>query len=819
MRIFPFSLSLLATAGLMVLFNNYWNVGGLKLPAFGRFLDPVEGCWQNAEPADYNFSGSLAFAELQGKADVYFDDRLVPHVFAEKETDAIFIQGYLHAQFRLWQMELQTHFAAGRAAEIVGPAALDHDREFRRLGMVYAAENSLRLIESNPVTKSLCDAYTSGINAYIKTLGAKNLPLEYKLMGYRPEPWNNLKTALFMKYISFDLAGHDKDFEMTNALKFFGKEEFDKLFPVYQDSLDPIIPKGTPFAVQKVFPVKPAGADSVYLKPKDFVGVKSIKPLRENGSNNWAVSGSKTATGSPILCSDPHLSLNLPSIWYEMQISVPGMNVYGVSFPGAPGILIGFNDSCAFGFTNGGRDVRDYYEIRFKNPDRKEYYYNGSWHTTEWRIETFGVAGKKPFTDSVAYVKLGNDLCPVMYDNHFNGQRTNGKAHYAVLWTAHRPGNELLMINKLNHAANYRDYTEALMLLNTPGQNGAFACKNGDIAIRTQGDWPAKWFGQGDYVMPGTDSSYLWQGMIPQDEVPFQLNPARGFISSANQKPVDDKTYPYYLGRDYPPMRGRLINRMLSAKTGITVDDMKAMQNDNYNEMASMAMPLVLQHLNPEPLSQVEKKYFGVLKNWNLRNDPKSEGATVFEIFWEELFDLVYEDDYKDAPEVILYPFTSTLIEALLKDPGYAFVDIKGTAQKETLAELMTSALRNVTPELEKLSRKNDLEWAAYRGTRIPHLTRLGPLSRNRILTGGSSHSINATKKSHGPSWKMVVSLTRQTEAHGIYPGGQSGNPGSRFYDNFIDDWALGKYYPLWVMTENERSSSRVKWQIQFSKR
>jgi len=818
MRVVPFILSSLLTIGLIILLDNNWLIGGQKIPAFGRFLNPQEGCWQNAEPADANYSEDLSFPQLNGKVNVYLDDRLVPHVFAEKESDAYFVQGYLHAKFRIWQMELQTHFAAGRAAEIVGSVALEHDREFRRLGMVYAAENSLALMEKDPNTKLFCDAYTNGINAYIESLDATTLPLEYKLMGYKPEKWNNLKTALFMKYISFDLAGHDNDFEMTNARQFFGPADFEKLFPLTQDSLDPIIPKGTAHLNQKVFPVKPAGADSIYLKPQGLVNAKERKPLRENGSNNWVVSGKKTQTGSPILCSDPHLSLNLPSIWFEMQISTPDMNLYGVSFPGAPGVMIGFNDSCAFGFTNGGRDVRDYYEITFKDQSRLQYSFNGKWHSTKWRIETFKVSGKNNLTDSVAYVQLGNDWLPVMYDNRFGGGRSGNKKHYAVMWNAHKPSNELKMINLLNHSKNYNDYSNAITLLATPGQNCAFACKNGDISIRTQGNWPAKWKEQGDYIMPGIDSSYLWQGMIPQDEVPNQLNPERGFVSSANQKPVDDTNYPYYLGRNYPVFRGKVLNTQLSKMQNVSIEDMKALQNSNLNGFAVSAVPVILKHLNPASINGDEKKYFELLKNWNLRNDKDSKGATVYELLWNELFDLIYEDEYKNAPEVILYPYASTLLEALLKDPDYKFVDIVGTTQKENISDILNIAFKNITPELKKLEKNDNLGWGEYKATKVSHLTKLGPFSRNDIVSGGNANAVNATKKGHGPSWRMIVSLTANTEAYGVYPGGQNGNPGSKYYDNFIDTWADGKYYPLWVMNASEQNDSRVKWKMNFIK-
>jgi penicillin G amidase len=808
MKIISFIAAAIFTVILIVILNTK-----MVAPApLGKLLSPQHGLWQNAEPADKNFSEDLKFSNLKGKTSVYFDERLVPHVFAEQEDDAYFVQGYLHAKFRLFQMELQTYSAAGRASEVVGEIALKHDREFRRLGMVYAAEIAMKQMDKSATIKSSCDAYTAGVNEYIKTLTESTLPIEYKLLGTKPEQWSNLKTALFMKYMAYDLASHEKDFEMTNAKSFFSTTDFDLLYPAVQDSLDPIIPKGTALAKQTVFPVAPKNVDSVYLKNAVVTAEEFSKANPENGSNNWAVAGSKTKSGAPILCNDPHLGLNLPSIWYEMQISTPSFNAYGASFPGAPSVIIGFNDSCAFGFTNGGRDVRDYYEIKFKDNTKAEYWFNNAWKKTERKVETIKIVGKPDFIDTVAYTVFG----PVMYDESFNGGKETNNKSYAVRWKAHDASNDMLVFNLLNHAKNYADYTAAVTNLATPGQNCVFACKNGDIAIRTQGDWPAKWKGQGDFVMPGTDSSYMWQGMIPQSEVPYQFNPLRGFVSSANQKPVDEK-YPYYLGREYPIARGLVINKKLAAMNQVTPQDMMALQTDNYNIYAADLVPLFLKQINATTLSADEMKYFSLMQGWNFVNDADSKGATVYNEFFKKFRADVYDDEYVNAPKVILKPFESTLMEAILKDTAYKFLDDVSTTQKENLHDIATKAFKEACIELKKIEAEGKLEWAKNKGTFINHLLKIAPFNRANLAVGGGVGIINATTNDHGPSWKMIVSLTAKTEAYGIYPGGQNGNPGSKFYDNFVDEWVAGKYYTLWMMTKDETKDARVKWTMNFS--
>lgn len=813
MRILPLLISSIITTALVVVLNTSLTIGGVSAPPFGKFFSPQHGFWQNAENAATDFGGTLSFKNLQGKVEVYFDERLVPHVFAEQENDLYFVQGYLHARFRLWQMELQTYIAAGRGAEIIGSRLLEHDREFRRMGMVYGAEQSLKEIEADPETKAMCDQYTAGVNAYIHSLTDSRLPLEYKLLGYKPEPWSNLKTALFLKMMSWDLAGHDNDFEMTNAKNIFSKEDFDLLYPSRQDSLDPIIPKGTIYAAPKV-PVKaPAMSDSLYRDNKDLLAIAAEQPDRDNGSNNWAVSGKKTQSGSPILCNDPHLGLNLPSLWYEIQLSCPSFSAYGVSFPGAPAVIIGYNDSCAFGFTNGGRDVKDYYRIRFRDETRNEYWFDSAWQKTDWRVEKIKVRDSLVFTDSVAYTVFG----PVMYDKHFSGSENTNRNDYALRWTAHDPSNELKLFYTINRAKNYADYAAAAVNLKTPGQNIVFACKNGDIAIRTQGNWPAKWNGQGDFVMPGTDSSYMWQGFIPQDEVPFQYNPERGFVSSANQHPADS-TYPYYLGNDYPIYRGLIINKKLSAMQQISPDDMKALQTNNYNIVAEEVGPVLLKYIRTDALSEAEARYLDLFRNWNLNNDAAEKGATVFEVWMDSLYSAVFDDEFKDVPAYVKRPWESTLIHTLLRDSAYKFYDNITTTEKETLPDIVTASFKKAALTCKKAEAASQLEWAAFKGTRITHLGRIDALSRLHLPIGGGTNIINATKETHGPSWRMVISLTPETEAYGVYPGGQDGNPGSRFYDSFVNEWAAGKYYALWMMKKEENTDKRVKWKLNFVK-
>jgi penicillin amidase len=297
------------------------------------------------------------------------------------------LQGYMMAKDRLWQMEFLTHVAAGRVSEIIGEKAVNFDIEQRKKGMLYAANNALELYQSDTIMKRLLDDYTAGVNAYIDQLSTTDLPIEYKLLNYYPEKWTTLKCILIQKLMANDLTGDVDDFKNTAFKKDFSFEIFKELFPTFPDSVDAIVPNASIdniLVTQQSNTNKPENSNisnplnnpkkttnkpnpiPTFIAPTDNDTVSfldELKPDRRNGSNNWAVSPSKSEDSSAMLCNDPHLALRLPSIWYQVHLTCPNMNVYGVSLPGAPLVVIGYNQSIAWGVTNASRDVLDYYKM------------------------------------------------------------------------------------------------------------------------------------------------------------------------------------------------------------------------------------------------------------------------------------------------------------------------------------------------------------------------------------------------------------------------------------------------------------------------
>ena len=796
MRYLKFILSLILTLGMFYGLNT--KIG--QIPPLGKFLDPFHGFWQNETTETNKPEDHLEINGLSAPVSVHYDDQLIPHVFAGNDEDLFRAQGFITAQHRLWQMEFQTLASAGRLSEIVGNAAIGYDKGQRRKGMVFGAELTAQAMTEDPDQKRLMDAYRDGVNEYISSLNNKNLPLEYKLLDYQPEPWTIHKTGLLLMYMSDMLAGGESDLENTNALKLWGKETFDMLFPDFYQDQDPVIPRERDWSDIEMSEVKKPETNF----PSEFISKTMDKPHPHNGSNNWAISPQKSASGSAVLANDPHLGLNLPSIWYAMQLSTPNQNAFGVTLPGALGIVIGHTDSIAWGLTNATRDVKDWYKIQFKDASRSEYKYEDEWRPTTKRVERIGVRNSTPVYDTVIYTHHG----PVSYDNNYG--KTNEKVGYAMKWTGLLSNNNQLTLLKLNKAKNYQDYLDALQHFVAPAQNVAFASTKGDIALWIQGKFPNKWEEQGKYLMDGGTSTHEWQGFVPQNHNAHVKNPDRGFISSANQHPTDEN-YPYYVYDDsYETYRNRVINNFFRSKNKVTVNDFKSLHNNNFNLKASELLPHMFDAMTEAEFNEEEIKILEEIKQWNFYNDIEKNGPTIWEVWWRKLYSLAWDEMRVDSI-ALRYPSSYQTIWLLKNRPDFDFFDIQETPEVENASDLFIESYKKAVLDLKRIKSNGRYSWGDYKATFVGHLLQgLPAFSRFNLPIGGNGGIVNATSQNHGPSWRMIVEMNDVPRAWAIYPGGQSGNPGSKYYDNMIDKWAAGEYFEALFMQSSEHQSDKI---------
>ncbi len=774
-----------------------------KMPAFGKFMDPFSGFWQNSEWEEQTPDlQKLDFPVKEGVS-IYVDERKVPHIFASNDHDLYFAEGYMHASMRLFQMDFMVRVASGRLSEILGPDALRIDRYFRRIGFGPSVKESMKELQKYPMVKDAIDAYTEGVNAYIASLEYKDYPVEYKLLDAKPEPWSADKIAYMLRLMSYNLVGKDDDLEMTNALKFYGREIFSEIYPDFPDSLDPIVPAGTSFP-EDTFHLSPPPD---YI-PTELIALnRSMQPNPHNGSNNWAVAPWKSKDGVAMLANDPHLGLHLPAFWFEMQLHSPNQNVYGASLPGTPGVVFGFNDKIAWGVTNAGRDVKDWYKLRFTDKSRREYIYDESVRPTHTEVEEIKIKGAPSFYDTILYSHYG----PVVYDRNYGYTRDSLRTGLAMKWKALDPGDEIKTFLLLNRAENYSDYKKAISYFEVPAQNFVFASKDDTIAIWQQGAFPLRWKEQGKFIMDGSDSRYEWSGMIPQQDNPHIVNPGRGFVSSANQHPTDS-TYPYYYNGDFEYFRNRRVNNMLYAADShsISKESFQRMHTDNMSLYAEAILELALPKLEKESWGDRGTDLLNSLRYWDHYYGPDDQEPVYFEIFWKHFANLLAE---KGRSNHIRLPQPEKYVVILLaqKNPAHRLFDLDSTSKKENVGDLFGMAFEKTIEEVKKLESENGETptWAAFKNTTVEHwISALEAFSVSNIHIGGNYGIVNATAHNHGPSWRMIVSLENPTRAWIVIPGGQSGNPGSPYYSNQIEAWAEGRYFEARFLQEAPKGNS-----------
>jgi len=773
------------------------------IPPLGKFLNPFAGFWQNSTSGD-EIPATLYFKGLQDTVRILWDDRRVPHLFAKNMHDLFFAQGYCVARDRLWQMDFQARAAAGRLSEVLGARTLGMDRFRRRIGLNLAAEQVARNTLADPLMREVAEGYRDGVNAWIAALDERNFPVEFKILDYRPEEWSVLKTALILSNFSLTLSFGNNDSAMTLVRGLLGDSVVSRFYPDILPFADPVVPRGTPWEF-KPLPVRnPAIKHSPDSKAQARTSHSGTGPWSNDveaeetfvkGSNNWAVSGSRTANGHPMLCNDPHLSLTLPSLWYEVQLVAPGINVYGVSSPGTPGVLIGFNEKIAFGETNAGSDVIDWYEIKFKDASNSEYLYGGTWRPTSKRIEVISVRGGPSAVDTIVHTHHG----PVVARPGEEPVDPRVPPGCAMRWTALDSSSTFSAFLRINMAGDYQEFVRALSTFDGPAQNFAYADVEGNIAIWHNGKLPLRWKDQGKFLCDGTDPLDEWQGWIPRDQLPHALNPYQGFVSSANQPP-GDSTYPYYIGWNYSSFeRSERINERLSGMEKATPHDMMGLQQDIVNLRAAKALPVLLRMIDDRSLSAEDERILNELRGWHYDYDANLTSPQVFEYWWRELQAAIWLDDMRHGTRTALMPRADVTLQLILSNPESPSIDNRDTPERETLADIarrsFAKAVRQLKEEFGPFG--HSWAWGTIRGTTIRHLAQIPGLGRPKLMTGGNYNTVNAVQGSFGPSWRMVVDLGSPPSAWGVYPGGQSGNPGSPFYDNFIESWQAGTYYDL----------------------
>ncbi|MFN8499419.1 MAG: penicillin acylase family protein [Anaerolineae bacterium] len=743
--------------------------------------------------------GTLSVAGLSAPVTVYRDTWGVPQIYAQNADDLMLAQGYVQASDRLWQMEMERRTGHGRLSEILGDATLSTDRFLRNLGVTQAAQRDLDIMD--PTTRDYLDAYTRGINAYIESHQG-NLPLEFTILGVKPAPWQPIDSLVWGKMMAWDLGGNwETELLRARIIALLGEDTARTLMPSYQAGAPLIVP-------DRVKAYRDLGnpdiADVAANLSPFLAGVKDGV-----GSNDWVVSGTKTASGKPLLADDPHLSIRLPSVWWEVGLHGGGFDVVGASLVGVPGVIIGHNNRIAWGVTNVGPDVQDLYieHVRGLDGDRPQYEYQGQWLPMDVRQEVIKVKGKPDETLRVVSTRHGPLLNYVV---------SGLDQPLAFQWTATREPNELFrsMIG-IDRAQNFAEFRDALRGFAVPSQNFVYADVDGNIGYQMPGLVPIRAKGNGLVPSPGWTGEYEWTGYIPFDELPTVVNPPQGYIATANNKVVDD-SYPYFISAEWTmPYRAQRINGALAVGQKLTMDDMKALHADT----TSLFNQKLAQYLGQiKPSSALQEQALQVVRGWDGRADIDSAGQTIVEATYVELLTGVFG---KALPSSVYNDYLAEssmhhmAVEGLLADPQNSWWDDKGTAERETRDDALAKAFGLAVDGLSKRFGDAPTEWTWGRlhTATFQHLplgqSGIAPLERlfNRgpIAARGTGTTVDvASFNFRQPyaistlsSYRQVIDLSNLENSVSIHTTGESGQLLSPHYSDMIEAWQSVQYHPM----------------------
>lgn len=756
-------------------------------------------------------SGTLVVPGLQAEVRVLRDKWGIPHIYAQNNHDLFFAQGYVHAQDRMWQMEFWRRIGMGRLAEILGKSALESDKFLRTVGFARVAEEELR--QMDPTTRQILQAYADGVTAYLEQRKGR-LGIEFTLLGltgakFEPEPWSPIHSLTWAKVMAYDL-GRNMNTEIVRVLllKKFGEDAVQQLLPAYRPDHPVIVPTGV--AWQDV--------DTSLLAVLDEVDRYTGREVLGTGSNNWVIAGSKTTTGAPLLANDPHLSIQMPSIWYEIGLHGGDFDVVGASFPGAPGVIIGHNRYIAWGVTNLGPDCQDLFVEKINPNNPNQYEFQGQWRDMQVVEEEIRVAGQsEPVRLTVRITHHGPIVDDVL------GPLPTGTA---LRWTALEPNTLFQAVVKLDLARNWDEFRNALREWDIAAQNFVYADVQGNIGYQSTGKWPIRAKGDGLMPVPGHTGEYEWLGYVPFEEMPYLFNPAQGFVVTANNAVVDEK-YPYLVSLEWGSgYRAARITEMIQAKATLSAEDIQAMHADTLSLGAKEVLPYFL---SLKPQAQELRQALEILRGWDYRFDKDSAGAAIFGAALLHLVRDTYLDEMGASIFKQYFASSSMTTVALIKgleDATWPWFDDKRTAQVETRDDTLLRALKHAVDDLTKRLGPDMPRWkwgsvhtAIFRNQSLGQ-SGIAPiealLNRGPVPVNGAGEVVNNTpfnimrpyEVSVLPSYRQIVDLADWTRSQSMHTTGQSGHTYHKHYADMILHWRDVTYHPmLWTAEQVEQAA------------
>ncbi|MGD2033597.1 MAG: penicillin acylase family protein [Bacteroidales bacterium] len=761
---------------------------------------------KNKGLADYNQD-----IELQGliePVEVFRDACGIPHIYAKNEHDLYMATGYLMAQDRLWQMDLLRRVTLGRLSEIFGDEYIETDLLLRSLRFSAKSERILSTCDEDLLLT--IEAYTKGVNHYIKD-NKDNFPLEFTLLGYEPDAWEKTHTLNLISYMAWDLKSGWSEYILHKIAGITDSAHFVELLPEMENH--------TTYTFDQDHAELLAASKLNRLSALDLIGTDIF-----SGSNAWAVSGEKSVTGKPFMANDMHLDLNIPGIWMQMHQVIRGkLNVTGLMLPGQPFAIVGHNDSIAWGMTNTYVANLDFYEEKINPEDSNQYQLNGEWKDFYVKEETIACKDGSEHKRTFRYNHRGPVVSSI--------KKVKDKV-LTIRWIGDEESNEFRTIYFLNRANNWTDFKEAFRTFRSISQNIVYADKQGNIGIYCCAGVPVRKRDQLYAILPGWTDEYEWQGLLGFEELPGEFNPERGYVSAANNRPVDD-TYPHYIGLWYaPPYRINRIREMLQSEEKFSIEDFKRMQNDQQSKFAEDFLNIGLPALEGmQGMSEHEQLAYAMLLDWNCNMSPDKTEPTIFESWTRIFFESCFQDEL--GPELFneyikVQGLPDQAFFNILNNPGSVWLDNVHTVETEDMQSVMCSSFRKTIGELVAAYGTDTAAWVwgnihqltlKHPLSAVEALDKVFKLNRGPYEVGGSFHTVspyryenNSPDKVYfGSSHRSIYDLSDWGNDLSVIPTGNSGVCSGDHYCDQTGLYVSGDYHPDYFSEEQVSENALYK--------
>ncbi len=755
-----------------------------------------------------DYTEDIHLKNLQSEVSVFRDEVGTPHIYASNEKDLYRTVGFLMAQDRMWQMDVLRRVTLGRLSEIFGSDYVETDLLLRSLRY---SEKSKSMLEKSPEDiKLVLDAFSDGVNQYIEQYKG-NYPVEFFLLGYNPEKWEPYQSLNLISFMAWDLKAGWNEIILDELNAKLDSAHYVELLPDIESYKD------------YVFYQKDHEELLASIKLKELSKLESLGVDILSGSNNWAVSGAKSETGMPIVANDMHLSLNVPGVWMQMHQVVDGkLNVSGLVLPGQPLVIVGHNDSIAWGMTNTYVDNLDYYQEKINPDDSNQYMYMGEW-------KDFEIVKEQILTregDTVLKTYRRNHRGPVVSE-----QKDIKDKVLTIKWVGSEESNEFLSVLKANRAKNWQDFKDAFRTFRSISQNIVYGDVKGNIGLYACAGVPIRKRNAPFEILPGWTDEYEWKGLVPFDELPHEFNPERGYVSSANNR-TTDSTYPYHIGSWYSlPYRIERIRELLEKKDKFNIDDFKQIQNDAKSKFSLAQVEQLFVLIDEEVLDKLESEVCAKLKFWDGNMDKELIEPTVAEAFNWMFAKQLYADEM--GPDLFSRfekngKLVRIAIYNLMQNPDSPWIDNVNTEEKEDLKAIVNSTFKATMEYLVENYRSDTRKWKwkFHHTITLKHMLAskealdvVFNLSRGPFAVNGAKHTVapysypmfEPSQVNHGASHRHIFSIGNWDKSVSVIPTGYSGVITSRFYCNQTKAYVEGKYYEDLFSREIVESKSKYR--------